>query len=310
MLAIRDVPHVCVRGFRFIDDGLGKDFNRKFALLRGDVSGVVLTHLHMAPVNPMLGIVIQNAGAAPGQPPLRVEWCVIQPKCALSNDGIRVSASEQGEPSRGILLHGNQIRKCIRGVLLSGKVQEMHCVGNLVSKTPQACLQVENLSPASRGLLFANNTAFDCQCCFRVWDDLPAPEHRAGQVEFVNNLVFDATASDLAAYQAPPGRNGVPGDGPAVSKLWSFRHNGRDFMGAGQRFAIPAGEGNVTFRRNDLVAVDTDEPSRTRPVKGSPLASQGAGTKQGDLPAYIGALPPEGEPLWDWDRTWRARRAK
>jgi hypothetical protein len=76
------------------------------------------------------------------------------------------------------------------------------------------------------------------------------------------------------------------------------------------RFALPAGESDASFRRADLVAVDADNPERIRPVKGSVLATQGAGAKGGELPAYIGALPPEGEAAWDWQRTWRARQAK
>ena len=33
----------------------------------------------------------------------------------------------------------------------------------------------------------------------------------------------------------------------------------------------------------------------------TPLATGGVG---GDLPAYVGAVPPPGAPAWDWQSTW------
>jgi len=36
-------------------------------------------------------------------------------------------------------------------------------------------------------------------------------------------------------------------------------------------------------------------------------ATGGAG---GDLPTYVGAVPPEGVEPWDWDKTWKARARK
>jgi hypothetical protein len=36
----------------------------------------------------------------------------------------------------------------------------------------------------------------------------------------------------------------------------------------------------------------------------APLGKGGAGGA--DLPAYVGALPPEGVAAWDWERIWKA----
>jgi hypothetical protein len=44
-----------------------------------------------------------------------------------------------------------------------------------------------------------------------------------------------------------------------------------------------------------------------KPKTGSPLASEGMGKTDPNLPAYIGALPPPGMRPWDWMRTWNAR---
>jgi hypothetical protein len=169
---------------------------------------------------------------------------------------------------------------------------------------------VESLAPASRGVLLANNTAFNAPACFRVWEDGAAPEHRAGQVEVVNNIFFDASGCDMCFLQAAGRGEAQPGDGKTLLRLWRFRHNCRDFGCTDPRFALPAGEGDARFHRADLLAIDADDLTRTRPKMGSPLATRGAGAKGGDLPTYIGALPPEGGVPWDWDHTWRARRAR
>jgi hypothetical protein len=310
LLTIRDVPHVCIRGFILTDDGVGKALSRAFAFVRGNVPGVVLSQLHLRPSNPMLGVCIQNANVAPGQQPLRVVRCVILPKCAQSSDGIVATGSGSGEPCRGVRLEGNQVRRCFRGIVLSGLLRDVHAVGNLVVGGRATGLQVENLPPASRGVLFANNTVFNCLACLRIWDDLPAPEHRARQVEFVNNLIFDASACDVGYVEVSPQEKQRPGNGKALLRLWRFHHNCRDHSGTVGQLGLPAGQGDARFRRADLLAIDTKDLTRTRPKKGSALATQGAGAKGGDLPAYIGALPPEGGTAWDWDRTWRARRSK
>lgn len=39
------------------------------------------------------------------------------------------------------------------------------------------------------------------------------------------------------------------------------------------------------------------------------LASAGAGVSGPALPAYVGAVPPEGTEPWDWDRTWKTLAA-
>jgi hypothetical protein len=46
------------------------------------------------------------------------------------------------------------------------------------------------------------------------------------------------------------------------------------------------------------------DPNFLRPAKDSPLAT--GAVNDGSLPAYVGAVPPEGVEPWDWDKTWRA----
>ena len=57
----------------------------------------------------------------------------------------------------------------------------------------------------------------------------------------------------------------------------------------------------------DVARDPADDKNFLRPAKNSPLATAGAG---GDLPTYVGAVPPEGVERWDWTKTWNARTSK
>src|SRR5262249_6390990 len=111
------------------------------------------------------------------------------------------------------------------------------------------------------------------------------------------------------AYILEPGmdKTQLPGDGKALLKLWRFHHNRRDYSGVNRAVAIPPGSDESPLKPDDLLTRDAKDPDRIRPGNDSPLATQGAGMKDGSLPNYIGALPPEGIAAWDWDRTWHAR---
>jgi hypothetical protein len=130
-------------------------------------------------------------------------------------------------------------------------------------------------------------------------------------VEVVNNLFFKGTHCDMA-YVCNPGM-GKPqstGNGKALLALWRFRRNRRDFSGTHAQFTLPSAEEDERLNRSDLAAVSGDDLDRVRPARGSPLTDGGAGARDIDLPAYIGALAPEGVDPWDWDRSWRARAKK
>jgi hypothetical protein len=311
LITIDDVPHVRVTGFTFTESGIVADQARAFVLVTGGASGVTLTRLEMRHSSTMFGILIQNGAALPGQPPLRVERCMIRPTCPLSNDGISVAGSLDNEPAGGLCLRSNRIFNSLRGINLHGHLRDVQVCGNLLVKCPGCGVQVEDLTPASRGILIANNTAFNGGAGFRAWEYHPYKGLVAGQVEIANNLFFGAANCDLGYVRDPGGdKDQGPGDVAALPKLWRFHHNRRDFSGALTPIILLASAEDGRFKRSELVAVDENNPDRVRPGKDSPLAVQGAGTEHGSLPAYIGALPREGEEPWDWDRTWRARVRK
>ncbi len=67
---------------------------------------------------------------------------------------------------------------------------------------------------------------------------------------------------------------------------------------------IPVAAADTRQDKIDLLSRDQRQADFLRPAKDSPLAKAGAG---GDLPSYVGAVPPEGAEPWDWQKTWKAR---
>jgi hypothetical protein len=57
---------------------------------------------------------------------------------------------------------------------------------------------------------------------------------------------------------------------------------------------------------NAVLSYKPYDPDFLRPPKDSPLATGGAGVTDSALPAYVGAVPPEGVEPWNWEKTWKA----
>jgi hypothetical protein len=312
LITIEDVPHVAVSGFTFTETAAANNelaWGRAFVWVSGAVPGLALTRLTLAQEVPMLGFVLQNAVGSPAAP-VRIEHCTLKPR-VLSNDGIGVIGSLEKEPAGWICIRSNRVFRSQRGINLHGNLRDIHIAGNLVVGCAACGIQLEDLSPSSHGLLVDNNTAFGGQAAFRLWDNVPYEDPVAGQVEVANNLFFAADHCDVA-YALDPGMGKLQsaGDGKALVKLWRFHHNRRDFSGFKANLGIPPGPDDARLKRDELLSAAADDPDRVRPGKVSPLATQGAGTNDASLPAYIGALPREGDLPWDWDRTWRIRVRK
>jgi nitrous oxidase accessory protein NosD len=312
LITIEDVPDVCVTGFRCSDSGSTTPdaASRAFVAVSGKAQGITLTRLVLTPKTPMLGISLQNALAPPGERPLRIEQCTIQPQCPLSNAGITVAGTLGPDAAGGICIRSNRILGCSHGISLLGALHDVHVTGNIVVKSPFSGLQMGAVAPGSHGLLLANNTAFAGGTGFRVWDNSPYKELQPGQVEIANNLFFAATECDMGfILQDLKNRSQSPGNGEELLKMWRFHHNRRDRSGSAAAFAflMPDSLDDGPFKGDEMLSIAKEDLDRVRPRKGSSLATQGAGTKDTSLPSYIGALPCEGEAEWNWDRTWRAR---
>jgi hypothetical protein len=312
LVTISDVPYVRMTGFQLTENAGLFDptaASRAFVTVNGNVPGVALTRLNLTPKAVIQGFVLQNS-VATAEEPLRIENCTVRPSSPLSNDGISVVGNLDQDPTRGICLRSNRIFNSLHGIVLHGTLSDIHIVGNLTLNCPACGIQLEDLSPRSRGILIANNTVLGGERGFCLWDNAPYEEPVAGQVEGANNLIWGASTDMAYVFDPGKGQSQTPGDGKALVKLWRFHDNRRDFAADKPPFAIPADSDDDRLRPDDLLTQDANEPDRLRPGKDSSLATHGAGRKDNNLPLYIGALPPEGISLWDWDRTWRARVKK
>jgi hypothetical protein len=309
-ITIADVPHVCLTGFTLRVRPLAlPNFQRILIHAQGNTPGLVLAGLRLEPEQPLFGIVLQNIEAA--DDPVVVHHCRITSKAEFGNDGIKVVG-----PSIGVCIHENSVTKCARGVILLGAVNRIQVTGNVISDCPQTCLQIEDPASTTADVLIANNTVASSGCPVRFWENPPYPEHAAGQVEFANNICLGGTGADIGYFLAAKEKSdGVgyqvkPGDAAALIGLWHFHHNRRDLSGAEQSMRVPLSLEDRKLNSKELASVAAGNPQRFHLVKDSPLGKEGAGNENPSLPVYIGALPLEGVPAWDWSRTWQARLQK
>jgi nitrous oxidase accessory protein NosD len=306
-LTIASVPNVQVRGLGVRGHAKGRR-GMPLILVRGAASGVVLEGLRLqAPMtehHELIGIVLQDTQAPPEHPPLTVRRCDIR----VGFDGIHVVGTRRpGKVAAcaGLRIENNRVAgPMARGIWVGESVARIQVAGNTVWDCEQRGLQVQDLSPESRGILLANNTVRRCPCLLCAWQGENAGPLAAGQVEVQNNLLLEATGSDIAMMR---GLNN-PGDPHELARLWRFAHNGRDLRGVEEALQVPLQGTDVHMEKPPFAT--TNAPDRWRPAADSPLAHKGAGPADPSLPAYIGALPPEGTEPWDWDRTWRARMKK
>ncbi|HVS36365.1 MAG TPA: hypothetical protein VMS17_12435, partial [Gemmataceae bacterium] len=245
-----------------------------------------------------------------GRPSVTVRDCVFRKaQCGINVIGIQGDYS-RATPVRGLAARSNEFIDCSWGVTLKGSLQHVQVIGNRFRGCLRTACQLEQLLPETNDVLVANNTAVECNNALRVWD----AKIRTSGVRCQNNLSLGAPYPDALFFDSggsPLNAKGF-GDSAALLERWSFRCNWRETKRPAKSPSepdgwIPPGKEDVLSDKIEGVNRDPKSPDFLRPDKNSPLATQGAGTKDGSLPAYIGALPCEGTPPWDWDRTWRAR---
>ncbi len=300
---LTDVPHLALRGFRFEDLAKSVNPGRAFVNVSGNVAGTVLADLDINTQTYPVGIVLKQIDAA--VEPLVVTRCSVQ----TYNDGITISGNPSIGQCRGIRLSENRVRATgdgTRGILLRGWLEDVQVAGNLVLGCSTVGMQIEEPSPSLRRVLLANNTMGNCKIMgFRLFEYSMAKQHAEGQVKIANNLFFGSSYDD-AAYFIAEKDGQLPGNMENLLATWSFRGNARDMSGTEASLQIPMSKWDRMLGKADLLSTKGENPERIRPAQSSPLAVFGVGGGVG-LPAYVGAMPPEGVALWDWDRTWRTR---
>jgi serine/threonine protein kinase len=314
-LVIDDVPNVVVRGFRLSSNS--GDGIIPFVTVTSHSPGVVLADLLIQCSRPMArGIVLKGVTSQSNEPPVVVKRCTIEARGRTTQcDGIDVEGLGNGGESvivaGRISIIDNRITGALRGILIQGRVRDVQVAGNLVWHCRQAAIQLENLTEDSSRILVSNNSAFGCSFGLRVWDSAPFKKHGTGQVEFRGNLLLNANDTDMLWVLDPlDGSEPKPGDGRLLTNSWSFSHNSRDLSGVRSNQAIPLAPGDHQLKGKVDLIRDPSSAYFLRPANSSHLANGGAGKEDPSLPTYVGAVPPEGVPPWDWDRTWQSRLKK
>jgi serine/threonine protein kinase len=293
-VVVLNVPHVTVRGFRIRIDrqptfGVG---------VGGRCPGLTLDGLELrGTATRTVGITVEGATGTPEEP-IVIRNCT----AAGCHVGIQVHGyemtSNKAMPSRAVLIQNNRVSEANWGFWIAGRLNEVQVTGNRVWNCGTAGIRLANFFDDSGNILIANNTVKDALHCVEV---LAPVGQRLTDFGVCNNLLLAEGSSDFV----------VDGTDRQAIAGWRIEGNWRRVRppasGTTEESAWVGAARDHVVDRVDLLSTEAGRPEFLRPPSGSPLATAGAGH---DLPAYVGAVPPEGVPAWDWDRTWRARAKK
>src|SRR5262249_33152416 len=198
---------------------------------------------------------------------------------------------------RRMVIRNNRIEECNVGIWAVGRINEMFIVGNRVRDCFETSIRLNDLRDGSGQILIANNSIKGV----RQNIQFVGTAGRVFGVEICNNALVAEVGTDIVRDAGDPRDL----EGGRIDHNWRQVH----VPVAGTPEAkewIPSAKDTVV-EKLPVIALDSMHPDFFRPVKDSPLATGGAG---GDLPTYVGAIPPEGVEPWDWDKTWKARAPK
>ncbi|HMF17151.1 MAG TPA: serine/threonine-protein kinase, partial [Gemmataceae bacterium] len=291
---ISDVTEMTVRGFRLRSAAE----NVPLILVKGQTPGLKLHQLECEPGRPNYsGIEIQASKTPPSSRPIVIWNCTFR----RANLGVTVSGiASDGRtpvPSEQVMVCNNSFQNCWCGVLLLGAVRHAQILGNRIWGARLAAIQFQHLLPGAEKILIANNTVFESQLAFRLWDK----RVEGKDVEMCNNLFLKGSPVDMVFIET--GSDGFqakgPGDSRRLHQAWKIHHNYRENpkptgTDLAERSWVPLGKEDVHNKTFPLLSRNRNHPDFLRPASDSPLANAGAGTRDPSLPSYVGALPPPG----------------
>jgi serine/threonine protein kinase len=309
-VAIRNVSDFTLRGFRIKGGG---ERHTQVGIV-GFCPGVVLDRLDMKAGHDSYGIQLVDVPLTDKDAPIIIQNCTIR----VGSTGVYIEAAarddrDRAQPCGHVVIRNNTIVECDNGVCLTGAVYKVHLVGNRILHSRFVAIDLFDQLEGATDLLVANNTLLQNQSALRVWDD-----HRKGKdflkcknIRVQNNLVLEPVVVDMMFFDHPRGNSSQPRPGKMQELLnspeWHFSFNWREInpvVAAKHPRWIPACPNDNLAGRFKVLSRKQDHSDFLRPPRDSPLAKGGAGVSDISLPAYVGAVPPEGVEPWDWQKTW------
>ena len=289
---IEGVPRVTIRGFHFENQRA----NGTLVYIAGASDAVRLERCRFSSEHPLSTGISLGLLNAPEAQPVTIG--------ANTFDGVAIGIDAIGlyldsklpKPLHGAVICDNHFRANMVGILMAGEVADVRIAGNRFTEFVETAIRVDDLSEQSDQILIVNNTFHGQGRCLQI-----AGQPGIGRQFWLrNNLTLPTSGLDFAFL----------GTDRKLLADFVIDHNWRKTK--------PPAEASPEFQQAILAPNDTfvDQiaglpldpalPDYLRPTAASPLSTSGAG---GDLPSYVGALPPAGAPTWDWRTTWNSPRA-
>jgi hypothetical protein len=315
MVWIRGVPDFTLRGFCMESDPPGHHCQ---VHITGHCPGVLLDRLNMRCAWDCVNI--YDVPLSGKDAPIVIQNCTMRAAIRIVLiEGADRENHTRPIPSGHVVVRSNiLVRSDQEGVVLTGAVHHVHVVGNLILDTGHGAIALWDLLPEAADILIANNTLLRNREALGIWDDHPKRKDflKCKNMRFQNNLVLQPQREgDLFLFNYRREDGGFAharGDPRALHNSgWHFSHNWREIDA--KKAAARSPDRWIPCCPNDHLQVPikvlsrrSDDADFLRPPKSSPLATSGAGVTDPALPAYVGALPPEGAEHWDWDKAWKA----
>jgi tRNA A-37 threonylcarbamoyl transferase component Bud32 len=313
---IGDVSNFSLRDFH-VESGPAPP-PHAMVLINGLCPGLVLDGLDMTD-NEKGDCISSLSSSAEGttEAPIRIQNCTFRRAwAAFGLQGCDRNDLGRPLPSGHVVFTNNTMIRCVQAVVLPGGIHHVLVAGNRILDSQYAAIDLFDPIPPASYLLIVNNTLVRNRNAMRIWDD-----HKKGRdflkcknIRVQNNLVLGHQfAADLVFFNHPRGDfdQTSASDLPALltSPNWRFSHNWREIvplkpgLGLSDRWVptCPNDHLEVPIR---VLSRTHGDPNFLRPQKDSPLATSGAGVSDISLPAYVGAVPPDGVQPWDWQKTW------
>jgi hypothetical protein len=258
----------------------------------------------------MLGIAFYSVALAPNDPPVLISNCNFH---MPGGGGILLDTDRDVvKPSANVIIRNNHFDGCGQPICILAAAQRVLVVGNIVTRGAWSGIDLRDLEDRAGNILIANNTVFWSERAHRVYDDKNKGNAglKAANVRIQNNLILKPKlAGDLFFFDHPRGaaaaKNNGAGDTAALLKAWRYSHNWRelDAPPVTDKAWIP-GPADVIKAPIEVMSREFGAKDFLRPAGKSPLAT--GGVNDAYLPAYVGAVRPEGVSEWNWNWTWDA----